>query len=117
MNSLFDQDKDSDENISAAETPVEAASAAETNPDEAPDIFSFSATESNHSKAEAARMGGLAWSTGLVLFGSVILMMLIGWGADLLFGTRPWGMIGGLIIGAVIGFVQLFRTSSEIFRK
>jgi F0F1-type ATP synthase assembly protein I len=117
MNSLFDQeDINSDEN--AAEKQVEdfAADVAKTTQPEEPGLFSYT-TESRHSTAETARMGGLAWSTGIVLFGAVILMMLIGWGADLLFGTKPWGMIGGLIVGAVIGFVQLFRTSSEIFRK
>ena len=118
MNSLFDQDINSDEeSVSTAEKVEDfAADVAETKPNEESGLFSYT-TKTSHSTAEAARMGGLAWSTGLVLFGAVILMMLIGWGADLLFGTRPWGMVGGLIVGSVIGFVQLFRTSSEIFRK
>ncbi len=119
MKNLFDQDQSSDnEARSESLDPEEQYNIPETetnSPDE-PDIFSFS-TPVNHSTAETARMSGLAWSTGIVLFGAIVLMMLIGSGADLLFDTKPWGMIGGLIVGAVIGFIQLFRVSSEIFRK
>ena len=86
-------------------------------PQEEDQLFAFSSAKSDLNSAESVRNSGLAWSTGIVLFGSIVLMMLIGWGADLLFGTAPWGMVGGLVIGAVIGFVQLFRVSSEIFRK
>lgn len=114
---LFDQDQNNGEEIvPLAETPVEKNTNDEPNVREEADLFSFSAP-TDHNTAETARMSGLAWSTGFVLFGAIILMMLIGWGADLLFGTQPWGMIGGLVIGAVIGFIQLFRVSSEIFRK
>lgn len=67
--------------------------------------------------AETARKSGLAWSAGIVLFGSIAFMMLIGWGADLLFGTSPGGLIVGMVIGAAIGFFQLFRLTSQIFRK
>jgi len=116
MQNLFDQDPNSDNKDSFNTVEENTVSTAEIEPAEEPALFSFS-SPANHSTAETARMSGLAWSTGIVLFGAVILMMLIGWGADLIFGTKPWGMIGGLIIGAIIGFVQLFRTSSEIFRK
>ncbi len=114
---LFDQDQNYEEDkVPAAETPVENTTNDELKPREEADLFSFSA-QPNQNTAETARMSGLAWSTGFVLFGAIILMMLIGWGADLLFGTQPWGMVGGLVVGAVIGFIQLFRVSSEIFRK
>ena len=67
--------------------------------------------------SESVRQSGLAYSAGIVLFASVAFMLVIGWGADLLFGTAPWGIAAGIILGALIGFVQLFRISSEIFRK
>lgn len=66
---------------------------------------------------ETVRTSGLAWSAGIALFASVIFMMIIGWGADLLLGSTPWGIVGGIVLGAVIGFVQFFRITSHIFKK
>jgi hypothetical protein len=67
--------------------------------------------------AETARKSGLAWSMGVVFFSAVAFMLVLGWGADLLFGSSPWGVVLGVVLGAVIGFVQLFRLSSQIFKK
>ena len=43
-------------------------------------------------------------------------MLVLGWGADLLFGSSPWGMVCGIVIGSLIGFIQFFRLSSQIFK-
>ncbi len=96
---LFDDDAD----------PSDAADS----PDE-PFILSRSQPESI---AETARKSGLAWSMGVVFFSAVAFMLVLGWGADLLFGSSPWGIVFGVVLGAVIGFVQLFRLSSQIFKK
>lgn len=72
---------------------------------------------STESAGENVRRSGLAWSAGIAFFGSVVFMMLLGWFADLLFGSSPWGMVGGIILGSVIGFVQFFRLTSQIFKK
>jgi F0F1-type ATP synthase assembly protein I len=64
---------------------------------------------------EAERRTGLAWSAGIAFFGSVAFCLFIGWIADWVLGTSPWGMIGGIIVGAVLGFVQFFRITSQIF--
>ncbi len=69
------------------------------------------------SLVETARKSGLAWSIGVVFFSAVVSMLILGWGADLLFGSSPWGVVTGIVIGALIGFVQLFRISSQIFKK
>lgn len=67
--------------------------------------------------AETVRSSGLAWSAAIALVAAVIVMLLIGWGADLLFGSSPWGIVIGIVIGALIGFVQFFRITGEIFKK
>lgn len=86
-----------------------------TNYDPAPKIFQ------NEYKAESPgetiRQSGLAYSAAIVLFVSVVFMLVIGWLADLLLGSSPWGIVGGIIIGAIIGFVQFFRITSQIFKK
>ncbi len=67
------------------------------------------------SMAETTRKSGLAWSAGIVFFGSVVFMLVLGWFADLLLGSSPWGIVGGIILGSIIGFVQFFRITSQIF--
>lgn len=66
------------------------------------------------SKAAAIRNSGLAYSAAIALFGSVIFMLILGWFADLLLGTSPWGKVVGIVTGAAIGFLQLFRLTSRI---
>lgn len=83
-------------------------------PADGPYILSSAPAET---AAETARQSGLAWSLGVAFFSAVVFMLILGWGADLLFGTSPWGVVIGIVIGSLIGFYQLFRISSQIFKK
>ncbi len=69
------------------------------------------------SVGETARKSGLAYSAGIVLFGSVAIMLFIGWLLDKYFGTSPGFLVGGIIFGAVLGFYQFFRITSRIIGK
>lgn len=66
-------------------------------------------------EGESMRRHGLAYSAGITFFGAVVFMLFLGWGADLLFGSSPWGLVGGILLGAIIGFIQFFRLTSRIF--
>ena len=66
---------------------------------------------------ENIRRTGLAWSAVTVLGGSVVFMLILGWFFDLVFGSKPWGTVGGIILGAIIGFIQFFRITSQIFKN
>ena len=68
-------------------------------------------------KGEAIRSSGLAWSAGIIFVGSIVFMLILGWGADLLLGSSPWGIVGGIVLGSLIGFIQFFRISAQIFKK
>ncbi len=68
-------------------------------------------------ESENIRRSGLAWSAGVAFFGSVAFMLFLGWLADLLLGTSPWGIVGGIVLGSVIGFLQFFRITSQIFAR
>jgi F0F1-type ATP synthase assembly protein I len=67
--------------------------------------------------AESVRRSGLAYSAGIAFVAAVVFMLILGWGADLLLGSSPWGVVIGIVLGSAIGFVQLFRISSQIFKK
>src|SRR5215216_5798513 len=47
------------------------------------------------SMAETVRQSGLAWSAGIAFFAAVVFMLVLGWGADVLLGNSPWGIVGG----------------------
>jgi len=64
---------------------------------------------------ETIRQSGLAWSAGIVFFSSIVFMLFLGWIADLFLQSSPWGLVGGIILGSIIGFVQFFRITSQIF--
>ena len=67
--------------------------------------------------AQTIRQSGMAWSAAIGLFASVLFMMILGWFFDLLTGASPIGLVGGIIIGAGLGFYQFFRITSQIFKK
>ncbi len=77
--------------------------------DHTPEYFAPSA-------AETVRMTGLAWSAGIMFFGSVGLMMVFGWLVDTVLGSSPWGIVGGIVLGSVIGFVQLVRINTQLLK-
>ena len=77
----------------------------------------FSMQSDPESTAETARKSGLAMSAAIALFGSVVFCLIIGWFADLLLGTSPCGIVGGIVLGSVLGFFQFFRMTSQILKK
>ncbi|MGB7068534.1 MAG: AtpZ/AtpI family protein [Pyrinomonadaceae bacterium] len=114
---LFDDDDDRPDQDSSARHPESAESEPKRYGDPK------SPLEDTHllefipdTPSETVRKTGLAWSAGIVLFSSVLFLMLLGWFADLLLGTTPWGILGGIVIGSVIGFLQFFRLTSRILR-
>ncbi len=77
----------------------------------------FQTAAEPESIAETARKSGLAYGAAITLFGSIVFMLILGWFADLLLETQPWGIVGGIVLGAVIGFFQFFKITSQIFKN
>ena len=108
---LFDEEDSENKKAGSSNRPVESIfSSAEkdevTRPAYTPDTVE-----------ETARKTGLAFSAGIAFFGSIVFMLFLGWLADLLLGISPWGIVAGIVLGAVIGFIQFFRITSQIFGK
>jgi ATP synthase protein I len=67
--------------------------------------------------AETIRRSGLAYAAVAALVGSVVFMLILGWLIDSFFGTGPYFLVGGIILGSIIGFLQFFRVTAQIFPK
>jgi F0F1-type ATP synthase assembly protein I len=107
--------------IASDETGVDSSNEAGTKTpqvlDEAgAEVPSFTVPYEPESKVDSIRKSGLAWSAAIVLFGSVVFMLVLGWFADLLIGSSPWGKVVGIVLGSLIGFVQFFRITSQILK-
>jgi F0F1-type ATP synthase assembly protein I len=66
------------------------------------------------SQAEANLKSGLAYGAVTLLIGSILIFLAIGWGIDKFFNTSPWGIVVGIILGAIVGFYQFIRISSKL---
>ena len=54
---------------------------------------------------------------GLELAGATAGLALIGYWIDGTFGTEPWGILGGVVIGLVGGLYNLVRESLQAVRE
>ena len=97
--------------------PFEPTGATETPKNKTDEPMLFQMQSKPESTAETVRKSGLAMSAAIALFGSVVFLLIIGWFADLLLGTSPWGIIGGIVLGSAIGFFQFFKTTSQILKN
>ena len=52
-------------------------------------------------------------AVGMVLVGCIVLGYFLGSSLDRWWGTSPWMVVVGVLLGTAAGFVQLFRTVSR----
>jgi len=57
---------------------------------------------------------GLALSAGVAVASSVIGGTLLGYWLDERFGTEPWLLVAGVIIGTFGAFTWLYRLTSQL---
>lgn len=69
---------------------------------------------SDRDNQEANRKSGMAYAAALALFASVASFCGLGWLADRWFGTAPWLLAAGLVLGAAVGFYQFIRLTSRL---
>ena len=63
---------------------------------------------------ENVRRAGPAASAGYTLMGALGLLGGIGYAIDRWWGTSPWFLLSGLLLGLVVGFLELAKI---VFRK
>ncbi|HMF57138.1 MAG TPA: AtpZ/AtpI family protein [Pyrinomonadaceae bacterium] len=60
------------------------------------------------------RRSGLAYAAALTLFFSVLIFFGLGWFLDRWLGTSPWMVVGGIVLGACVGFYEFYRLISKL---
>jgi putative F0F1-ATPase subunit (Ca2+/Mg2+ transporter) len=58
-----------------------------------------------------------AWAIGLDFGAMVIGGGILGWIVDWLAGTKPWGILVGLLAGLVVGFTRFVKEGLRASRK
>ena len=66
--------------------------------------------KSLRSLQENIRSSGPAAAAGYTLIGSILILGGIGYAIDAWRGTSPWFLLSGLLLGLIVGFVELART-------
>jgi ATP synthase protein I len=61
------------------------------------------------------RKTGFAYAAGITLFASVAVFCAIGYFLDKWFGTAPWLLIVGIVIGSAAGLFEFVRLSSKTY--
>ena len=67
------------------------------------------------SKEDTNRKSGYAYAAGITLFASVAVFTGIGWLLDRWFGTQPWCLVGGIVVGSAAGLYEFIRISSKTY--
>lgn len=61
------------------------------------------------------RKTGFAYAAGITLFASVAAFCGAGYFLDKWFGTEPWLLIAGIVIGSAAGLFEFVRLSSKTY--
>jgi ATP synthase protein I len=76
--------------------------------------LTFLTVKSEDDQQETNRKSGLAYAAAFSLFSAVLAGLIAGWLMDRWLGTRPWLLVAGIVLGAVVGFYQFIRVSSKL---
>ena len=71
----------------------------------------FSYSKAARSLQENASRSGTSAAASYTLIGAIILFGGLGYGFDVWRGTSPWGVFIGLMLGIIVGFYELIKTS------
>jgi F0F1-type ATP synthase assembly protein I len=72
--------------------------------------------DSGESASDTKAMGK-AWAIAMNFVFTIIAGLLLGWGFDVWRGTRPWGLLGGLVFGFVGAFIVIVRQTNRDDRR
>lgn len=56
----------------------------------------------------------MAFRLGTELTVATVIGGLLGYGLDKFFGTRPWGLVAGVVFGSAAGCLMVYRVAMTI---
>ena len=65
--------------------------------------------------SEENRKSGFAYAAGIALFATVAAFCTVGYFLDKWFGTQPWLLVAGIVIGSAAGLFEFVRLSSKTY--
>jgi F0F1-type ATP synthase assembly protein I len=68
------------------------------------------------SEGETTRKSGLAYAAAFALFSTVAVLLGVGYLVDRYFDSSPWGIVGGIVLGSIVGLYQFVRITSQIYK-
>lgn len=71
----------------------------------------FSYSKTAKSLQDNASRAGSAAAVSYALIGAIVLFGGLGYGFDVWRGTSPWGALVGLLLGVVVGFYELIKST------
>lgn len=71
----------------------------------------FSLQRSTKAFQESVGRAGPAAAASYTLIGAVVLLGGLGYAVDYWRGTSPWFLLTGLLLGMVVGFYELVKTT------
>ncbi|MDQ4120818.1 MAG: AtpZ/AtpI family protein [Acidobacteriota bacterium] len=67
-------------------------------------------------EGETVRKSGLAYAAAFTLFSTVAVLLGAGYLLDRWLDSSPWGIVGGIVLGSIVGFYQFVRITSRIYK-
>lgn len=71
----------------------------------------FSLARATQALQENVSRSGPAAGAAYTLVGAILLLGGLGYVVDGWQGTAPWGLLGGLLLGMVVGFYELIKVA------
>lgn len=68
----------------------------------------------NREQQEVTKKTGLVYAAVFSIFASTLTCLGFGYLLDRWFGTGPWLLVGGIVVGAGVGFYQFIRIISRL---
>ena len=69
---------------------------------------------SNRDDEDTNRKSAIVYGAITALVVSIISFLLVGWALDRWLNTGPWLLVGGIVLGTIVGFIQFIRGMSRI---